>query len=277
VQGELASEQLVGRELASEQLVGRELASEQLVGRELASEQLVGREPASERLVGREPASEPSMQSEPSARHGLRLILVRHGQTEANISMSIDSLPPGGPLTEAGRGQAEELAAGLAVEPVTAVYASTAIRAQQTAEPVARRHGLAVEVVEGLQEVFVGDLEGRTDHDSLRVFVDVFGTWARGDLTRPMPGGETGQQAVDRFTKALAGLVVRHRHDVVVLVSHGAMLRLVAPLLADNLETLAGELSLLANTARIVLEEDSSTRGGWHCVEWAGVRLGTAT
>jgi probable phosphoglycerate mutase len=208
---------------------------------------------------------------------GLRLILARHGQTDANVRMSIDSLPPGGPLTDEGRRQADELAEALATEPVTAVYASTAIRARQTAEPVARRHGLDVLSVEGLQEVYVGDLEGRTDRDSLRVFADVFGDWARGDLTRAMPGGETGQQAVDRFTKALEAIVVRHRHDAVVLVSHGAMLRLVVPLLADNLETLAGELSLLPNTARIVLAEDSAARGGWHCVEWAGVRLGAAT
>lgn len=203
-----------------------------------------------------------------------RLILARHGQTDANIRMAIDSLPPGGPLTDEGRRQAEELADSLAAEPVTSVYASTALRAQQTAEPIARRHGLTVGVVEGIHEVSVGDLEGRTDHDSLRRFAEVFGGWAHGDLDRPMPGGETGRQAVDRFTKALDDLRAGRSGDTLVVVSHGAMLRLVAPQLADNLDTLAGELALLQNTARIVLEEDSTTRGGWHCVEWAGVRLG---
>lgn len=201
-----------------------------------------------------------------------RLILARHGQTDANIRMSIDSLPPGGPLTEEGQRQAEELAEALAAEPITAVYASTALRAQQTAQPVAKRHSLDVQIVDGLQEVFVGDLEGRTDRDSLRRFADVFGSWASGDLDRPMPGGETGRAAVHRFTTALTSLP--ERQGTLVIVSHGAMLRLVAPLLADNLDTLAGELSLLQNTARILLEEDSATRGGWHCVEWAGVRLG---
>jgi broad specificity phosphatase PhoE len=205
----------------------------------------------------------------------VRLILARHGQTDANVRMAIDSAPPGGPLTEQGRRQAEELADDLAVEPVAAVYASTALRAQQTALPVALRHGLDVEVVEGLHEVFVGDLEGNTDRESLRAFVDVFHAWAAGDLSRPMPGGETGQHAVDRFTAALDGVLAKHSDDgVLVVVRHGAMLRLVTPHLADNLDTSAGELSLLQNTARIVLEEAPATRGGWHCVEWAGVRLG---
>jgi probable phosphoglycerate mutase len=209
---------------------------------------------------------------------GLRLILARHGQTDANIRMAIDALPPGGPLTEQGTRQAEELAEQLATEPVAAVYASTALRAQQTARPVARRHDLDVTVVEGVHEIGVGELEGRNDHDSLRAFAEVFGTWARdGDLSRAMPGGETGQQAVDRFTTALDGIVAGHQHGVLVLVSHGAMLRLVAPVLADNLDTLAGELGLLQNTARIVLDADPDAPGGWHCVEWAGVRLGAAT
>jgi probable phosphoglycerate mutase len=198
------------------------------------------------------------------------VILARHGQTDANVRMAIDSAPPGGPLTEQGRRQAGELAEALSDEPVSAVYASTAVRAQQTARPIAESHGLDVQVVAGIHEVFVGDLEGSTDRESLRAFADVFGSWAKGDLDRPMPGGESGRQAIDRFTAALKDM----RDDNLVVISHGAMLRLVTPTLADNLTTLAGELSLLQNTARIVLEEDPATRGGWHCVEWAGVRLG---
>lgn len=205
---------------------------------------------------------------------GHRLILARHGQTDANIRMAIDSLPPGGPLTDEGRRQAEELADALPEQRVAGVWASTAVRAQQTAAPIAKRYGVDVQIVDGIQEVFVGELEGRTDRQSLRRFADVFGSWASGDLDRPMPGGETGRDAVERFRTALtsmrAGLSA---DDTLVVVSHGAMLRLVAPLLADNLDTLAGELSLLQNTARILLAEDSATRGGWHCVEWAGVRL----
>jgi broad specificity phosphatase PhoE len=199
-----------------------------------------------------------------------RVILARHGQTDANVRMAIDSAPPGGPLTEQGQRQAAELAEALGDDKVDAVYASTAIRAQQTAQPIAQRHSLEVQIVDGIQEVFVGELEGNTDHESLRAFADVFGSWAQGDLDRPMPGGETGQHAIDRFTAALHDM----RGDNLVVVSHGAMLRLVTPTLADNLTTLAGELSLLQNTARIVLEEDPATRGGWHCVEWAGVRFG---
>jgi probable phosphoglycerate mutase len=46
----------------------------------------------------------------------LRLLLVRHGQTESNVNVVLDSLPPGPPLTQLGRQQAAELAERLAAE-----------------------------------------------------------------------------------------------------------------------------------------------------------------
>jgi broad specificity phosphatase PhoE len=201
---------------------------------------------------------------------GLRLMLVRHGQTESNVRKALDSKPPGPPLNLIGRRQAAELAADLADEPVVAVYASVAVRAQQTAEPVAAKHGLAVQVVPGAHEVFVGDLECNTDDASVQEFFRVFSAWAEGDLSVPMPGGETGQQARDRFERVIADIRAAHREGVVVLVSHGGILRLVAPMLAENVTPDTTKFALLPNTGRIVLEDGPA----WRCVEWTGLDLG---
>jgi broad specificity phosphatase PhoE len=206
---------------------------------------------------------------------GVRLLLVRHGQTEANVRMALDSAPPGPPLTEQGERQAAELAGSLAAEPLVAVYASTALRAQQTAAPVAAGHGLAVEVLDGVHEVGVGDLEGNTDHDSMRTFLGVFTAWAGGDLAVPMPGGETGEQVFTRFRAAVAGIRERHRDGSVVLVSHGGVIRLAAPLLAPNAGASLTGQALLPNTGRVILAEDRDAEGGWRCVEWTGVQLPT--
>jgi broad specificity phosphatase PhoE len=201
---------------------------------------------------------------------GLRLMLVRHGQTESNVRKALDSKPPGPPLNLIGRRQAAELGADLADEPVVAVYASVAVRAQQTAEPVAAKHGLAVQVVPGAHEVFVGDLECNTDDASVQEFFRVFSAWAEGDLSVPMPGGETGQQARDRFERVIADIRAAHREGVVVLVSHGGILRLVAPMLAENVTPDTTKFALLPNTGRIVLEDGPA----WRCVEWTGLDLG---
>ncbi|HEX4705325.1 MAG TPA: histidine phosphatase family protein [Pseudonocardiaceae bacterium] len=203
---------------------------------------------------------------------GLRLVLARHAETDANLRLVLDSLPPGPPLNDLGRRQAAELAETLAVEPVAGVYASTAIRAKQTAQPVADRHGLPVDVVPGLHEVFMGDLEGTEDEASMRIFMGVAKAWSEGDLDRAMPGGESAREAVDRFTTAVKGIRERHSHGVLVVVSHGALLRLGAPSLAANLQVI-DNLPLLPNTGRIVLDEDAGTPTGWRAVLWTGVPL----
>jgi broad specificity phosphatase PhoE len=202
----------------------------------------------------------------------LRLILVRHGQTASNVARSLDSKPPGPPLTEEGQRQAADLARELSGEPVVAVYASVAVRAQQTAAPVAAAHRLAVEVVEGVQEVFVGDLDCRSDEESLRVFFAVFASWTSdGDPDVPMPGGESATQVLDRFTAVVRGIQERHADGAVVLVSHGAAIRLASFALAGDIAPELAETHLIPNTGRVVLEVDPTAPTGWRCLEWVGI------
>lgn len=68
---------------------------------------------------------------------GPTFVVVRHAEKTAD-----DPRDPA--LTDAGRQRAEALAARLAAAPVTAVYATGFRRTQQTAAPIAARHGLAV-------------------------------------------------------------------------------------------------------------------------------------
>lgn len=202
--------------------------------------------------------------------NALRLLLVRHGETESNVRHVLDSRPPGPPLNEVGERQADELALRLADEPVVAVYASTAIRAQQTAEPLARRHGLAVRVLDGVHEVGLGDLEGRSDQAAVEVFVSVYRPWTKGDLSPAMPGGETGYEVLARCGAAVDKIVAEHRSGTVVLVSHGGTIRLLAESMADNVTAALADAGLIPNTGCVVLTRDDD---GWHCLEWTGVRL----
>lgn len=199
----------------------------------------------------------------------MKLILVRHGETASNVRMALDSRPPGPPLTDAGVAQAAALAEALVDEPVAGVYASTAVRAQQTAEPVAAAHGLRVEVVEGVQEVFCGDLEGRHDREAFEAFGAVARRWGQGELDVPLPGGESGRQVLDRYLAAVDAIAARHRDgETAVLVSHGASLRLAALALAANVQPALAASGLLPNTGRVVLER---TPNGWLCTSWTGV------
>jgi probable phosphoglycerate mutase len=99
----------------------------------------------------------------------MRLLLIRHGQTPANVLGQLDTARPGPGLTELGARQAAEIPDALANERVDALVASTLLRTQLTAAPLAGARGLEVEVRPGLHEIEAGDLESRTHPDSGRL------------------------------------------------------------------------------------------------------------
>jgi len=190
----------------------------------------------------------------------MRLVLVRHGRTIANAARVLDSRPPGAPLDELGRAQADLLAERLADHPVRAVHASQAIRTQQTAAPVAAAHGLAVEVVDGVHEVSIGELEGRSDEAALETFFEVYNAWWRGELDARLPGGESALDLRARFLPAVERIVGADDGDV-VLVSHGAAIRMAAAaLLGDTVETW-----YVPNAGLVVLRREVA---GWALESW---------
>lgn len=216
----------------------------------------------------------------------MKLHLVRHAESTANVLRILNTRMPGPPLTERGRAQAEALAESLAGETVVGVYSSVAVRAQQTAAPVAALHGLEVQVIEGVQEIFVGDLEDRGDRAGIDAYARIYYPWTLGELAHSMPNGESGQQVWDRFCDAVSQVRAKHEQEhpdgTVVLVSHGGAMRLCAELLADNVPPNLAEAGLIPNTGSIVLESRDGSGGtpakrgvagggAWHCVSWAGV------
>jgi broad specificity phosphatase PhoE len=181
---------------------------------------------------------------------GVRLVMARHGETAANVQHMLDTRPPGMPLNERGHAQAAALGARLAADPVSAVHASVAVRAQQTAAPVAAAHGLDVSVVDGVHEVFCGELEGRSGRAALERFMAVYEAWWVGDLDARLPGGESARDVRDRFLPALDRIL-------------GAAIRLAAAaLLGDTAET-----RFLPNTGLVVLRPDGD---GWALEHWDG-------
>ena len=156
--------------------------------------------------------------------------------------------------------QAVELGRRLAAEAVTAVFASRATRAQQTAAPVAAAHGLAVGVLDDVQEVFCGDLEGRSDIAARERFEEVYAAWWRGDLDAHLPGGESANDLRARFVPAVE-TITDEASGSVVLVSHGAAIRLgAAALLGDTAET-----TYVPNGGLVIL---SPGRDGWELEHW---------
>ena len=199
----------------------------------------------------------------------MRLLLIRHGQTPGNVLGQLDTAHPGPGLTELGERQAAALARSLANEQINFLYASTLIRTQITATPLASLRGLKIEVLAGLREIEAGSLEKLTDHEShLRYLGTVFG-WAAGELHRRMPAGPSGHDFFERYDASIARIAADATAGgagTVAVVSHGAAIRVWAGLRASNVEAGFAARHVLANTGIVALEGDPDA--GWRLIHW---------
>jgi broad specificity phosphatase PhoE len=201
----------------------------------------------------------------------VRLLLMRHGQTHANVSGELDTAHPGVDLTDLGRAQAAAAAKAIAGEHLDAIYVSSRVRTHQTAAPTAEERGLTPVELDGLQEIDAGDFEMRSDHDAVAGYIGAVATWLEGDLTHRMPGGETGEEFLSRYDAAVRR-IVEAGHDAALVVSHGAALRTwVSTRMAPHPDA-PSATQPLHNTALIVLEGDHVT--GWEMVSWQGHPVG---
>ncbi|MFC4452992.1 histidine phosphatase family protein [Deinococcus sonorensis] len=153
-----------------------------------------------------------------------RLILVRHGETLSVGPKRLrgqDSLPD--PLSALGARQAAACGEALAALqlPEPRVYASSYLRAQQTAQLIGHALNVPVQVLDGLHELDPGHWTGRPQSD-----LQTLGHL----LTRPdgsfgFPGGEDQAAAARRGQAALKAALAQGGTPVVV--SHGLMIRVL--------------------------------------------------
>ncbi len=197
-----------------------------------------------------------------------RLILVRHGQSFGNVERRLDTRPPGAELTPLGRDQARAFARGSG-RPAMLAH-SVATRASQTAAVIGSQLEMRPIEVAGVHEAQVGRLENRNDDDAVAEFNAIYERWHHGELDVALPGGETGNDVLDRYVPVLTHLRMRYLddhdfHGDIVVVSHGAAIRLAAAVLAGVEAGFALDHHL-DNTESVALTP--ITDGRWSCVRW---------
>jgi probable phosphoglycerate mutase len=153
----------------------------------------------------------------PTPKLPTRLVLVRHAVTE-HTGPLLSGRIPGIDLSARGRAQAEAAAERLAVLAVAAVYASPIERTTQTAQLIAKHHGVDVLPLPGVVEADYGDWTGGkitelAQTDEWKV-VQVAPSRAR------FPGGETIREMQARTVGALDEVIAAHPHETAVVVSH---------------------------------------------------------
>lgn len=199
----------------------------------------------------------------------MRLLLIRHGQTPGNVLGQLDTAHPGPGLTPLGQRQAVALAPSLGNERIHLLYASTLVRTQLTATPLAGSRGLDIGVLEGLREIEAGALEKLTDRESHLHYLHTVFAWSAGELDRRMPSGPSGHEFFERYDASIERIAAAAPvgdDASIAVVSHGAAIRVWTGLRATNVEAEFAARHVLANTGIVALEGDPDA--GWHLVHW---------
>jgi alpha-ribazole phosphatase len=157
----------------------------------------------------------------------MKMILVRHGQTEWNAQQKYQGHTDV-PLNDMGRQQAGRVADYLYdQEGVEGLYGSDLARARETAEIIGRRLDLPVTTDTRLRELNFGVWEGLTFSEVYRDYREEFDNWFHHTEGFKVPGGESFQELLNRSLQALREIAVRHSGTVVVATHGGVIMALL--------------------------------------------------
>ncbi len=140
----------------------------------------------------------------------MKLIVVRHGQTESNVA-GVWQGQSDGVLTKLGESQAKKTGLALKSEKITFVYCSPLGRARRTSELICDVLDVGFEQNNLLMEANLGSLEG---------------TKAEVDWNFRPDDVEPFSSLIIRAKSFLAFLFKKHSSDdVILIVSHGGLIR----------------------------------------------------
>ncbi len=156
------------------------------------------------------------------------IVMVRHGASSPPIEGIPNPLVGGHSnpaLADAGKAQAERMAAGLKDEPISAIFVSTLRRTAETAAPLAAATGLEPVAIADLREVFLGDFEGGVYRIKTAEGDPIIGEVFAQEAWSAIPNAERFEDFGPRVTCGVEEIVRRTGPDkAAIAVLHGAVI-----------------------------------------------------
>ena len=154
-----------------------------------------------------------------------RLILLRHGESEAN-ARGIFAGQRDYPLTDKGREQARQAAIYLTThEQIDHIYSSDLSRAVETARFSARMMELSVHVDPRLREFDTGEWAGLTAEERQSRYPEEYRALREEPARFRYPGGESVPEVYDRVVEAITEIAERYPDRCVLIVTHNGAIR----------------------------------------------------
>jgi len=158
----------------------------------------------------------------------MRIILVRHGETDWNIGDKRFRGTMDIPLSEYGLQQAEAVGLALQKENIDAIYYSALSRTKQTAQAIRKYHPKAEFSEEPLLlDLNFGDWQGRTHKEVFKENPENEINWNYHPEKLVFPNGESWNDVFDRIDRLFEMMKNEEEKDIVVFVSHRVVLSII--------------------------------------------------
>lgn len=156
----------------------------------------------------------------------MKLIIVRHGETEENVKKICQGQRPG-KLTKNGIEQTKKLALRLKDKKIDVVFSSDLKRAKDAAKEIIRLHNVPVHYIPELRERNFGIFEGRLIEKYKK-------SQKESGLSRAEFRPEGGESSIDikkRVQEFLSKVFKEYKGKDVLIVSHAAVIRMLLGIL----------------------------------------------
>ncbi len=153
------------------------------------------------------------------------ILLIRHGENNW-VGKRLAGRTPGVHLNDNGKKQAEAISNLLDRLPFNAIYSSPLERAVETAQPLADKISLTINIEDDLQEIDFGGWQGKTMKQLHRL--KLWKTVQTEPEAMTFPGGESFQSAQKRLATCLLEINKKHSdQELVACFSHSDSIRLL--------------------------------------------------
>jgi broad specificity phosphatase PhoE len=156
----------------------------------------------------------------------LRLILIRHGETEWNVEGRYQGQADP-PLNAKGRRQARALAGKLRGAGLGLLIASPLKRAAETAQILAELLELTVYLDDRLMEIHQGDWQTRLRAEIAGQYPELFRRWESEPWQVTPPNGENLRQVQKRVNAFLDEILQRYPDSCIGIVTHRIPIALI--------------------------------------------------
>ena len=181
----------------------------------------------------------------PKIKFPKNVYLIRHAQTDGNVSGNWLGSRSVNKINEYGRKQAKDNVRYLKEQHINAskIYASPTERALGHAEILQKHLNLPIEKINSLTEINLGILEDRSRAEGLELTPEMIHNW-KTDLEKFAPAlGESALEASERFYETLELIGKNYADKDIIIISHGVVIKLfLARILNASIKT--GELHI---------------------------------